>query len=174
MDVLALVANGIQLVGTIITAWGLAIAYGRAKKIPDQIRAWWHRKRSHPGRGHEIFVPGIDRTGGVGIPDTLGGFQLDRDKEVPDQLIQLEAYAHRLASSLRSIHLTVVQHGEDIEKVEKNSESRVRQALSEAKAEIKQFGDHLDELQAVDLKVAILGVAITVIGIGLAIVDLLC
>jgi hypothetical protein len=36
-----------------------------------------------------------------------------------------------------------------------------------AKAEIKRFGDRLDELQAVDLRVAVVGVVITTVDVAL-------
>ncbi len=167
-------ANLVQLGGTIVTAVGLAIAYGRAKKIPDQIRAWWHRIRNRGRHTHEIQVPGIPSSGGVGTPYVYSEFQLDHGKEVPDQLIQLEVYVRELRSLFVSVNDSLKQLGEDIERVDGNSESRAAQVLSEAKAEIRQFGDRLDELQAVDLKVAIGGVVITAIGIAIAIYDMAC
>ena len=106
----------------------------------------------------------------MGIPDVVAQFGLDRTTSTDDQLTQLEAYVRELRRIIGPLPGQIQQLGTDIESARQYSDTTADRALTEARAEIERFGDRHDDVQAIDLRVAIAGVLITAVGVALSLV----
>ena len=155
----------VELVGTLVTAYGLLYAYGRAKGLREQLRDWWARIRREP-RHATVHAPAAFASTGTLTADAYVKFQLDETLPIPEQLAQLENYVCELRGMFGPVNSNVARLDRAIEQANA-ADTVAGQALTDAKREIDRFGDRLDELQAVDLSVASIGVLITAVGVFL-------
>jgi hypothetical protein len=157
-------ANTVELIGALVTAYGLLFAYGRARGLPNRIRAWWAKIRGE--RQRVVIAPAPFGAGAeMGIPDVHVGFHLDAELSTPEQLAQLESYVRELRTMFGPVNSDIARLDRAIDQTRDHADTAAAQALTDAKTEITRFGDRLDELQAVDLRIAALGVVISAVGI---------
>ncbi len=157
----------VELVGTLVTAYGLLYAYGRAKGLREQLRDWWARIRREP-RHATVHAPAAFASTGTLTADAYAKFQLGETLPIPEQLAQLENYVCELRGMFGLVNSNIARLDRAIEQSNAHADTVAAQALTDAKREIDRFGDRLDELQAVDLSVASIGVLITAVGVFLS------
>jgi hypothetical protein len=160
-------STSVQLLGTAVTGYGLLYAYGRAKGLPAQIRQWWARIRRKP-RNIAIDAQPMKIRVEMGVPDVYIEFKLDQDAEVGDQLAQLEDYVRELRKMFGQVSAAIARLDKAIERAKTHADDAAAEALADAKAELKRFGDRLDHLQATDLRLAAAGAFIMALGYALS------
>jgi hypothetical protein len=166
-------ATVVELLGTLVTAYGLAVAFGRTTgllgRLRGRLRAFWLRITR---QRHDIDIRphGIGSTLAGGIPtvEVHHPFQLDENTSVQLQLRQLANCVRELRQMFPPIITRIAELDAAIEHTKVRADTAAARALAEAKAEIDRFGKQLDQLQAADLTIAVVGVLITAVGIVLS------
>jgi hypothetical protein len=160
----------VQLIGTVVTAFGLFYAYGRATRLPARLREWWERVRHKP---RNITIAPASALISVGLlaPDVYTGFKLGENATTDEKFARLESYVQDLRAMFGPPNAAIIRLGKAIEEVKKHADSAVAQALAEAKAALKQFDDELKALHAVDLRIAGGGAVIMAVGYALSYVS---
>ena len=157
----------IELVGTLVTAYGLLYAYGRTQGWAAQIGDWWAKIRGISPRKHTGAAFGSAGTLSV----TAVGYEpltLDAKLPLPEQLAQVENHVNKLGLRFGPLQADIARLDRAIEQAKVHGDTVATQVLADAKREIQRFGDRLDELQAIDLTWAVRGVLITALGVFLS------
>lgn len=157
------VSTTVQLVGTLVTAYGLLYAYGRASRLPARIKGWWARIRRQR-RDITIEVQTIPSSAGAFPPDVRVEFNLDASATTDEKLAELERYVRELRCMFTEVNFAISRLEKAIQEAKQHADAAAAQALADAKAELKRFGEQLNDLQAVDLRIAAAGAFIMAVG----------
>jgi hypothetical protein len=154
----------VELVGTLVTGFGLFYAYGRAVRLPGQVRELWNRIRHGPrvitgGVAVTLGSPGMLATGDVHTPFTM-------DENWPDDLkfAAIQAYVRELRIMFGPLNAAVERLDNAIEQAKEHADTVAAQALTDAEVELKRFDAELKQLQSVDLRWAAIGAFIMAVG----------
>jgi hypothetical protein len=153
----------VQLVGTLAAGYGLFYAYGRATRLPLRLREWWDRVRHKP-RNVTIDVGPMLITVGMLGADAHVGFKLDQDATTDEKFAELERYVQELRVMFGPINAAIERINRAIEDAKNHAETAAAQALTDAKVELQRLRDELNQLQAVDLRIAAFGAFIMAAG----------
>lgn len=153
------IANTVNLGGTLLTFAGLSYAYLRAN---SQIRAWfqrmWARLTGKPiiHRVDANSVVNIDSTATL----TLGfGFN-----DADDRTEQLLGFVNRLSAMISAAEERIHDLGKAVEHAKAEARSGDDQTRAEAEAALRQFSQDLNKSQVLDLRWAIAGVFFSTFG----------
>lgn len=160
-------ANILQLVGALVTFLGLWHAYTRSK-YGLGLLPWLASKFRH----RTVEMSGstvVEATGeGTAIVDAYPGFVLDTTLPIEGQLAQLADYVRELRLLFPSIGQKFSQVDRDIADARAHAESVAAQALGEMRREHQQIAADQDRTTVLDLRIAIVGLAISFVGTVLA------
>jgi hypothetical protein len=158
------VSTTVELVGTLVTGYGLLYAYGRATRLPTRLREWWnHRVRRKPR--NTILSPASALISlGTFAPDVFIEFKLDENATADAKFAQLERHVRELRAMFGLANAAIQRLDKAIEQAKKHAETVAAQALDDAKVELRRFDEQLKELQAVDLRIAAAGAFIMAAG----------
>ena len=157
----------VQLVGTLVTAYGLFYAYGRATRMPARLRQWWDRVR-HKRRDAHVQVPAMLSSTGTLDADVRTDFKLGENATTDEKLAQLETNVRQLRAMFTPINFAIERLDKAIQKAKEYANTAADEALAKAKTELQQFRDELKALQAVDLSIAGSGALIMALGYALS------
>jgi hypothetical protein len=157
----------IEFIGAGVTAYGLFTAYSRTTRLPDRVREVWARIRRRRRHATAQIRTNLSATPTL-TADVYAGFQLDEKRSLQLQLRQLESYVRELRSMFPRVQSDIAGLGRAIKAADAHAESVAAQALADARADLKQFGDQLDRTQAGDLRLAGVGACIAAVGIFLS------
>jgi hypothetical protein len=116
----------------------------------------------------------VERTddGPSGPASPLPRQALDTTKPVDDQLAQLATYVRELRALFSPIGQQIVHLDRDIADVRQHAETEAAQALTDAKSHadkrLKDIDAEQTRAEVLDLRIAIVGLGITVVGLALA------
>jgi len=153
----------VQLVGTLLTGSGLFYAYARATRLPARLCEWWARVRHKPRNITIDAAPVLINVGMLGA-DVHVAFKLDENATVDEKFAQLEGYVRELRGMFRSVNSAIERLDKAIDQAKEHADTAAAQALTDAKVKLQRFGNRLDELQAVDLRVAAAGAFVMAAG----------
>ena len=114
-----------------------------------------------------MHAPAAFASTGTLTADAYVKFQLDETLPIPEQLRNWRITCANCGAMFGPVNSNVARLDRAIEQANAHADTVAGQALTDAKREIDRFGDRLDELQAVDLSVASIGVLITAVGVFL-------
>ncbi|ORA07758.1 hypothetical protein [Mycobacterium arosiense] len=152
----------VQLVGTVVTGIGLLYAYGRATRLRAQLRGWWDRVRRKPINATvNATLPGMQMSmyGDVHMP-----FALDENATTEEKFAQIQGYVRELRAMFGPINAAIARLEKEIEQAKEHADAVAARALTDAKNELQRFDTRLNEVQAVDLRIAAVGAFITAAG----------
>jgi hypothetical protein len=169
-------AATIQIVGTMITALGLTVAYARATRFRE--RAWQPTIDRLRRISYALFAgrPVITGTMGAALqpPTSSAGregpapFVRLRNASTEDRIKALEANIDRLiGEDLPSIIERVNDVKADVVAARSLAKSEAENALAKAREAIRDIASNVDRTQTLDLRWAILGLLITAGGMVL-------
>jgi len=153
----------IQLVGTVVTGYGLLYAYGRAKRLPARLIAWFRRILHRPRNIVIGALPTIIKVD-TGTADVNIEFKLDENATTEQQFAQLQTYVRELRGMFVPINAAIDRLDKAVEQAREHADTVAAQALTDAKTELQRFRDELNEIQAVDLRIAAVGAFIMAAG----------
>jgi len=168
-------SNVVQLIGAIVTWVGLWHAYTRAR-YGLGLLPWIVSKLRRRGPDQTIAATGIASAEAFGFgtlsADAYAPFALDMTKSVEDQLAQLATYVRELRALFPQIGQEIIRLDRDIADARQHAETIASQALSDAKGHVHKLLQDRDaeqtQAEVLDLRIAIWGLAITVMGVLLA------
>lgn len=152
----------VQLVGTIVTGVGLLYAYGRATGLAGRLRGWWRRLLHKPINvtiNAPIMGVEVSMSADAHIP-----FTLDENATTDEKFAQIQKHVRELRAMFAPINTAINRIDKAIDEAKKHADTAAAQALTEAKAEVERFGARLNEVQAVDLRVAAVGAFVMAVG----------
>lgn len=157
-----------QLVGTLVTGFGLLYAWARATRFWSRT---WPRierllARLFEWPQHQVVRPGGAAMGLFGWePSVFVGLGLDRTLTVEDQLTQIERYINtNLAQEFKSVSVSLGRLRRELEQAKAQSEQAIAEAEAKAQKAIRDLESRLDATQALDLSWAIGGLFVTAAG----------
>jgi hypothetical protein len=103
----------VQLIGTVVTAFGLFYSYGRATRLPARLREWWERVRRKPRNITIAPPPALIRVELL-APDVYTGFKLGEDATTDEKFAQLESYVQELCAMFGPTNAAIVRLGKAI------------------------------------------------------------
>lgn len=164
-------ATSTQLLGTLITGFGLLYAWLRATRFWD--RVWPQIQRVLAwlfGPTHAVVhAPAMLSSAAKLDADVFVGLRLNRGRPVAEQLEQIEAYINtRLPQQFTDFSNRIRELKRALEDARSESQEAVAQAAADARAAIDKLTARLDTTQALDLTWAIVGLFITAGGIILS------
>ncbi|MEV0541923.1 hypothetical protein [Nocardia salmonicida] len=164
------IARAIELIGSAITTCGLAYAYTRAT---GSLEVWvarfgriW-RRITRQSQSATVHVTAAAAGAGALSVDAYAVFQLDPDMPVQDQLNAIAEFCRESQAQSSQIRQRFAAHDRDIASAREHAEQLAGQARDGAAKDLQTFSSALDDRSALDLRVAISGVAITTVGIAL-------
>jgi hypothetical protein len=160
-------STAVRLLGTLVTGYGLFYAYGRATRLPARLREWWDRVRHSP-RNITIHAAPMHISLVAGAPDVHIGFTLDADATTDEKLAQVQGYVRELRAMFGPINAAINRIDNAIEEARRHADTAAAQALTDARVELQRFRERLNELQAVDLRIAAVGAFIMAAGYALS------
>lgn len=153
----------VELVGTLVTGFGLIYAYGRATRLPSRLRELWDRLRHGP----RIVSGGAAVNIGVGTlasADVHKRFTLDSNASDDEKFAAIEAYLREIRLMFAPINGAIERLDRAVKEAKEHANIVAAQALTDAKAEIERFDKELRQLQSVDLRYAAFGAFIMAVG----------
>lgn len=81
-----------------------------------------------------------------------------------EKFAKLESYVRELRSMFGQVNSAITRLDKAIEQAKQHADTAAAYALTDARKELKRFGDRLNELQAVDLRIAAAGAFIMAAG----------
>lgn len=175
-------ATTLQLVGATVTLGGFSSAYVRARygrNLRQQLRVWarqfggwlrrvWARLR-RKGIDVNVYPSSAGATAGMGTPTvTVSGYLgVDPNAPLKRQVERLVALVNQLSEQLDKLQTEVLQLDKRIDHVIASATKGLEDAIAQIRGEIEQLTARMDRYQVLDLRWAIAGLAITVIGIAL-------
>lgn len=175
-------ATTLQLIGALVTLGGFSSAYVRARygrTLWEQLRVWarqfrgWLRKLWARLRRKRIDVnlypPSAGATAGMGTPTvTVSGYLgVDPNAPLKRQVERLVALVNQLSQQLDKLQTEVRRLDQRIDHVVANATKGLEDAIAQIRGEIEQLTARMDRYQVLDLRWAIGGLAITVVGMAL-------
>lgn len=162
-------ANTVQLVGTVVTGFGLLYAYMRATRFwsvhRPRITRFWARLWRKPIGQRVEAIDHAFATDSLEI-ELFRGLELDRTLPMDEQLLQVQRYINtRLPQEFAALSDRIRQVRSELETANSRSQQAVDQARAEAQAAIDEMAARLDTTQSLDLTWAIVGLFITAGGI---------
>lgn len=165
------VATGVQALGALVTFFGLANAYVRAKYdetvwkwITDwAIRIWRTLLRKprdvtiHAGTAHATF----------GVHGYASGYvthNVDITLPLQEQIKRLADFVNRRSKESGEMGSMIRKLQHELEQVKDAASGLRRDLLAHIEAQIKQLDDRIDGIQALDLTWAIWGLLISFVG----------
>jgi len=166
-------ATSMQLVGTLVTGFGLLYAWVRATGVWSRhwprIKmwlAWWLFGKPFD---QSLYPAGIDATLKGGRPYPWVRLGLDRTKPIKHQLEHIVQYINtELRRALKGIDTEIGRLRDQLEEMRIDSEVAEQQFRAHMQAQIDELAARLDRTQILDLSWAIGGLFITAIGIFLS------
>jgi hypothetical protein len=165
-------ANTVQLLGTLVTGFGLLYAWARATRFWGRtwprIKRWWAQLWGRPV--NQVVRPAGFTGGLVGLEaEVMVGLGLDRSLPLQEQLLQVERYINtRLPQELTGLSRRIREVRRELQDADSRSQQAVAQAKAQAQAGLKELAARLDSTQALDLSWAIVGLFITAMGVFLS------
>ncbi|WP_236723391.1 hypothetical protein, partial [Mycobacterium avium] len=145
-----------------VTGVGLLYAYGRATGVAARLRGWWRRllhKSINASIDASLMGAGVSMSGDVHI-----AFTLDENATTDEKFAQIQSYVRELRAMFGPINAAINRIDKAIEEAKKHADTVAAQALTDAKAEVQRLGARLNEVQAVDLRIAAAGAFIMAAG----------
>lgn len=164
------VANAVQLLGAVVTFLGLSHAYTRSK-YGTGLWTWIKTKLRRRGPDQVISATGIASGEGFGFAGVAIGyapFALDTALPVEGQLEQLAKHVRELRAMFGPIERDVRRLDSVVNDTRAYADSAAAQALTDAKAHQERAEAGQTEAAVLDLRVAISGTLIMVVGYVLA------
>jgi hypothetical protein len=177
-------ATTLQLVGGAVAFLGFSSAYVRAR-YGLTLRAWiwqwvsgfgrwakrmWDKLR-RKRRSISINVPSIVITAQMGTPHIKmypGALALDETLPLEQQIAQIAEYANKLQAEVPKLLDEVHRLDGRIDQAQAGASDLAQETLTHLRDEISELRTHLDWAQVLDLRWAIVGLFITVVGIALS------
>jgi hypothetical protein len=171
-------ATIVQFVGAVVTFGGLGAAYMRARygltvKALAQ-RAWAFIRRQwakllrrpqdqiiKPGGAHSTVQFGTAAVGQV-------GFNLDTSLTVQEQLERLAQFVNHRSREAAQMESMIVALRQEVTKAHQHASDLASKTFAHIETQIQQLTDRLDKTQVLDLRWAIVGLAISAFGIALS------
>lgn len=152
----------VQLLGTIVTCYGLFYAYGRARRLPARLREWWDHVRHGP---HNATVA----TATMGVRASMSAdahiaFTLDENATADEKFAQVQKYLQELRALFGPINAAINRIDKEIKQAKEHADTVAAQALTDAKAELQRFDARLNQVQSVDLRIAAGGAFVMAVG----------
>jgi hypothetical protein len=160
-------STAVQLVGTLVTGYGLLYAYGRATRLPARLREWWDRVR-HRRRDATVNVPAMLSTAAMLDADAHRPFTLDEDATPDEKFAETQKYVRELRNMFAPVNFAIDRIDKAIEQARKHADTAAAQALTDARVELQRLRDELNQLQAVDLRIAAAGAFVMALGYALS------
>lgn len=170
MSALGILGILLQVVGALVTAYGLVAAYGRARAWAPRLSDWGRGLRAnfrrwlHRRQDHIISPAPAEFRFEMGTPDVRIDFAPDASLSVGERLARLEAYVKNLPNQFTSVNQHLVKLGRDIDASREAAEATAQSAIADIRTQIAGLRGELDDHQAADLRVAAAGVLISAIG----------
>jgi hypothetical protein len=166
-------ANTVQLVGTLVTGFGLLYAWARATEFWGHnwphVKRLWGQLWGKPVHHHVYATDALAILAGFEADAWVGLGQLDRSSPVEEQLAQIERYINtQLPQQVQGLSQRIGDVRRELEEAQSRSEEAVKQARVDAQDAIDKLAARLDATQALDLTWAIVGLFITAGGILLS------
>ena len=177
-------ATTLQLVGGAVAFLGFSSAYVRAR-YGLTLRAWiwrwvprfgrwakrmWDKlRRKHRNSSINVAAPVI--TAQMGAPHiTMYPSPLALDETLPleQRVAQIAEYANRLQAEVPKLMDEVHRLDGRIDQAQAGASDLAQETLTHLRDEISELRTHLDWAQVLDLRWAIVGLFITVVGIALS------
>lgn len=96
--------------------------------------------------------------GGVSMAgDVHIAFTLDENATTDEKFAQIQGYVREPRAMFGPINAAIKRIDDAIEQAKQHADAVAAQALTDAKAEVKRLAAQLNEVQAVDLRIAALG-----------------
>ena len=162
------VSTAVELIGTLITAYGLMVAYGRIRGLPERLRELWRRVARRPAHVTGEMGATMVAAQMSASAEVEHNYRLDETAPVQLQLAQLLVYIRDSRTFIDEATNNIGRLDDAIDAASTHADDVAAQALTDARAEIDDLGRRLDEVQAADLSVAVVGVLITALGIALS------
>lgn len=164
-------ANAVQLIGALVTMLGLSHAYTRAKYGLGLWR-WTLSKLRRRGPDQTVTMNGIPSAEAFGqftISNRAdASFELDRTQAVEQQLFQLEIHMRNLYKLYPELSRGISELKTAIDCLPDYVQAQVSMATADTKRHVdKRLHDwdaEQTQAEVLDLRIAILGLAITVLG----------
>ncbi|TDO16943.1 hypothetical protein EV580_0107 [Mycobacterium sp. BK086] len=160
----------LQLAGAMVTAFGLLAAYGRVRAWKERLTEWGRRHRArlrswlHKGQDQVVTPTSAQAQSVMGTPDVRVDSAPDASLTVTERLARLEAYVQTLPQQFSSVNQRLVTLGRDIDASREAAKAAFESAVAGVSAQITDLRYELDDHQAVDLRVAGVGVLISAAG----------
>lgn len=164
------VANAVQLAGAAVTFLGLWHAYTRSR-YGVGLWPWIVSKLRRRGPDQTIHATGIASGEAFGFGSAASGeapFTLNPAQPVDAQLAQLVDYVRQLRSLFAQIEQDIHRMDRAIDSTRAYAESAAEHALTEAKTHYLRVEEEQVEADVLDLRIAIVGLAISLVGTVLA------
>jgi hypothetical protein len=165
-------ANTVQLIGALVTGFGLLYAWARATRFWGRswprIRGAWNRLWGRPVQAN-VYANATSAILIGGEADVwLGLGKLD-GLPVEEQLARIDRYINtQLPPQVIGLSQRIRDVRRELKEAQSRSEEAVKQARADAQHAINQLAARLDATQALDLTWAIVGLFITAGGLVLA------
>lgn len=169
-------AETIQILGTVITAIGLAVAYVRASQFQrrrwqptmDRLRRIYYAVRGGGPAISGAMAPSFQPMTASAGREGPAPFITLRNASAEERIAALEAIVNRLiGDDLPSIIGRIAEVKEEVAGVRSLAKSQAANALTEARKSIASVVSNVDRTQTLDLRWAILGLLITAGGMAL-------
>lgn len=169
-------ATNVQLLGAVVTFWGLWTAWLRAKhretpwslvkrvgtRIAERVAGMFGRPRG--------VVVGVSAASLIGIGSTASAFltfNIDNSVSTAENLERLADFVNRLSgNTILQLEQQIVTLRDDIKEARAHASDLASKTLTHIEQQIDYLQQELDTKQVLDLKWAIWGLFITVGGIA--------
>lgn len=165
---------GIQLLGTLVTGYGLAAAYARAahdETVWQAVRSWVRRQWGKPTTQTITGAGGIPSEGGVGVITIAGGLithNVDTSTDLQTQILRLADFTSARSREIARAEDKIAELRTDLDHAKIDASKVERTVLTRLGNDVQQLRGELKRVQVLDLKPAIWGLAITALGLALS------
>jgi hypothetical protein len=98
----------VELVGTLVTSFGLFYAYGRATGLPARLRELWNRIRHGP-RNITVDAAPMAISVGMGTADVVIAFTLDDKATDDEKFAAIQAYVRELRAMFGPVNAEIAR-----------------------------------------------------------------
>jgi hypothetical protein len=177
-------ATTLQLVGAVVALVGFSSAYVRAK-YGEKLRTWlwllvvriarwikqmWQKYFGNPPTQH-IHPMGIASGEAVGLPMVVtvepAPLELDTSLPLPEQVDLIAKYAKAIADHIPRLNTEVQRLDGRIDTEGAGATEFTESSIAELRREVHALEQRIDWSQVLDLRWAIVGLGITVLGVFL-------
>lgn len=165
----------VQIVGTSVTGYGLAAAYARAandQTVWQAFKTWTRRQWGKPETQTITGAGGIplgEAFGNLTVGSALVTHNVDTSQDLQAQILRLADFANEKSREIARAEGKITELRTDLDHAKITTSKVERTVLTRLENEIQELRGELKRVQVLDLKPAIVGLAITALGLLLSI-----